>query len=333
MKSAVRFLIPVAAVLIAFASYAPGKAKQTIFQPKAIVASAPDSATDWPSLVAFGITPKTLKNNRINLLKLVFRFQDSGKNLLGGKLDLKLKYSNTSLPLDSRAVAGIRPPFFNWPASWTYPLTQAVFQKATGEHTIIFDFLGETWRWVKITATLTDRAGHKGASRQITLHRSTAVSGPKQGSEINDLAYTFSLLNQTRKQIKLSSYLGKVVFIQFSFWNCPFCQQEASHLEALYQKYASQGFQTLTDMIWNVNNQPMLPEDCKKWAQTYCLTTPVLADTLCGVWDPYFRDTHGYSAPLSLLIDRSGKIRASYEGYSPAIMSKIEAKIKQLLAE
>lgn len=334
MRNFTRFAVPAAVVLIAFAGLAPSTARGTAARRSTTVAPATDSTTDWPVLVAFAITPKTLKNNRINLLKLTFRFQDDGKNLLGGKLDLKLQYSNTSLPhWAGRASVGIHPPLINWPAAWTYPLTQTVFQNATGEHTIVFDFLGETWKWVKITGTLTDRAGHKGASRQITLHRSTAASNPEQGSEINDLAYTFSLLNQARKQIKLSTYLGKVILIQFSFWNCPYCQTEASHLEALYQKYKSQGFQALTVMLYNVNNQPMLPEDCKKWAQTFGLTTPVLADTFAGVWDPYLRDTHGYSAPYTFLIDRTGKIRAIYAGYSPAIASTVEAKIKKLLAE
>jgi hypothetical protein len=79
-----------------------------------------------------------------------------------------------------------------------------------------------------------------------------------------------------------------------------------------------------------VNGQPMLPEDCKSWAQTFGLTSPVLADALGGVWDPYLRDTSGYSAPVSILIDRTGKIRWICNGYKPSLQ---ETKIKQLLAE
>jgi len=333
MRSIARCAVPAAVVLIAFAGLAPGTARETAARRSATVAPATDSTTDWPVLVAFGITPKTLKNNRINLLKLTFRFQDDGKNLLGGKLNLKLQYSNTSLPQGTApAGAGICPPFFNWPKEWIYPLTQAVFNNATGTHTIYFDFLGETWIWVKITATLTDRTGHKGAARLITLHRSTTVISPEQGNEINDPGYTFTLLNQTRRQIKLSSYLGKVVLLVFSWWNCGPCQEEASKLEELYQRYKDQGFQALSLLSLNDKNQPMLPEDCLRWAQTFGQTTPVLADTFDGVYDPYFKDRTD-SAPHSILIDRTGKIRAIYDGYSPAIESKVEAKIKKLLAE
>ena len=118
----------------------------------------------------------------------------------------------------------------------------------------------------------------------------------------------------------------------FSWWNCGPCQEEASKLEELNQKYKDQGFQALSLLSLNDKNQPMLPEDCLRWAQTFGQTTPVLADVFSGVYDPYFRD-RTVSAPHSILIDRTGKIRAIYDGYSPAIESKVEAKIKKLLAE
>ena len=331
MKAISRVPILAAVVFIGFVGFAPGTAREAAIPQSLTAAPLADAAGDRPVLVAFDITPRTLKNNRINFLKLTFRFNDGGKNLLGGTLDIKLKYSNTSLPqAGSRTIAGPLPPLWNWPILWTYPLTQTVFNGATGAHTIYLNFLGETWNWVKITATLTDRAGRKSAARQVTFHRSTAVVGPKQGNRLNQLAYTFTLLNQTRRQIKLSSCVGKVVLLQFSYWNCPICQQEASHLEALYQKYKAQGFQPLTIMLKNVNEQPMLPEDCQSWASTFGLTTPVLADALAGVWDPYLRDTSGYSAPINILLDRTGKIRWICRGYKPSLQ---ETKIKQLLAE
>ena len=143
--------------------------------------------------------------------------------------------------------------------------------------------------------------------------------------------------NNERFSVKImcdstSSYIGKVVLLVFSWWNCGPCQEEASHLEALYQKYKSQGFQALSLLSYNDKNQLMLPEGCLRWAQIFGQTTPVLADTFNGVYDPYFRD-RTVSAPHSILIDRTGKIRAIYDGYSPAIKSKVEAKIKKLLAE
>jgi peroxiredoxin len=331
MKKSVGIAILMAGVLGVGPILAAGGARSSSAIPRKSAAAADPNLTMAVKLDSLDITPLTLQNNRINTLKLTFQFENFSNNLLGGKLNLKLQYGGSSIGGGlSRAGAAILPPLIIWPTAWTYPLTQAVFKNAKGSYSLNFDFLGETWTWAKITATLVDRNGYPSNTRQITLHRSTAVVGPKQGNKLNDLAYTFALLNQARKPIKLSSYLGKVVLIEFSYWNCGACQQEASHLEALYQNYKSQGFRALTVMIKNSMDQPMLPEDCLKWAQIYLLTTPVLADLFCGVWDAYLRDAHGYSAPQNILIDRTGKIRWYQLGYAPGPM---EAKIQQLLAE
>jgi peroxiredoxin len=303
---------------------------------------------DTPQVVAFNITPKTLKNNRINVVQLSFKFADAGANLKGGLLNINFVYKSPSgepltvllppraglsgLSAGPRAVAVLadrgRPTFV------TYHMTETVFGNKTGEFKLQFGLLAEDFATVDVGIWLGDAAGHNGAeSPWITLVRSTASSGPEQGRQVGQLAYDFTLLDKAGNRKTLSNYRGKVVLVDFSTMWCGPCKIEASELQQLYLKYRSQGFIVLAVLCENYASDPVRPSDCKAWAETYHLTVPVLADLFWGVFDPYYAFPSTRRIPNNVLIDKTGKIRWKKLGYTAPIKAQLEAKIQQLLAE
>lgn len=303
---------------------------------------------DAPRILAFDVTPKTLKNNRINFIQLYLKFSDEMANLHGGDLNINFIYESASgepLPSASPAAPGVvrrtdslrgasfvadagRPTFV------VYPLAEPVFLKKTGEIRLRFGLLAENFSAVTINAWLMDGAGVAGFDNpQVTLVRSTAPSGPKQGRKIGQLAYDFTLLDKAEKRRTLSTYRGKVVLIDFCTMWCGPCKLEAAELQALYLKYRKRGFVVLNVLTENYAGNPIRPSDCKTWADAYQMTFPVLADLFWGVFNPYYGFPNTRSIPNNVLIDKTGKIRWKKAGYAATIKAQMEAKIQQLLAE
>lgn len=303
------------------------------------------SDDDTPQILAFNVTPKTLKNNRINFVQLYLKFYDAQANLKGGKLTINFIYKSSSgKPLYVWPAASSEPPgqpnaqpgaILNpdggRPTVVAYPLTESVFSKKTGEFRLWFGLLAENFDTVTVDFWLKDDAGNSGLEEpQVTLVRSTKSSGPKQGRQVGQLAYDFTLLDKAKNRRTLSNYVGKVVLIDFCTMWCGPCRVEAADLQQLYLKYRNQGFMILNVLTENYADEPPRPSDCAAWAAAYNMTFPVLADVFWGVFDPYYAFPHTRRIPNNILIDKTGKIRWKKLGYSPAEM---ETKIQELLAE
>lgn len=135
------------------------------------------------------------------------------------------------------------------------------------------------------------------------------------GTKVGDKATNFTAKDQNNQDVSLYDYLGKVVLFNFSADWCGPCQEEATHLESLYNEYKDRGFQVITILI---SGSP------SAWAQQYNLTFPVLDDNNQSIWNIY---GEGY-IPLNIIIDREGIIRYKEAGYNE---SEIRAIIEQYL--
>ena len=304
--------------------------------------------TDTPQILAFDVTPKNLKNNRVNFIQLYFKFSDGMANLKGGVLNINFVYKSAAgeslfiMPPASSAAQGeseprlgaVVAPDGHRPTFITYPLTESVFNKKTGEFRLWFGLLAENFSSIKIFIWLKDGDGTTGLeSPEATLVRSRASSGPKQGRQVGQLGYDFTLLDKANNRKKLSAHRGKVVLVNFSAMWCKYCKAEAAELQALYLRYRGRGFMILNVLNENYENDPIRPSDCKTWAEAYGMTFPVLADLFLGVYDSYNAFPNKHPIPSNVLIDRTGKIRWKKLSYLPAIKAQMEAKIQQLLAE
>ncbi len=131
------------------------------------------------------------------------------------------------------------------------------------------------------------------------------------------------LSDQTGKEVDLEKLKGKVVVIDFWASWCGPCKQEIPVLEALHKKYESEG---LVIVGVNIDNS-------EKKMRNFLKATPV---TFRRVHDKKLQVASRYepsTMPSSYFIGRDGKIRHVHEGFRKADAGKLEARIKDLLAE
>jgi cytochrome c biogenesis protein CcmG, thiol:disulfide interchange protein DsbE len=112
--------------------------------------------------------------------------------------------------------------------------------------------------------------------------------------------------------LELASLKGKAVYLNFFATWCPPCNEEAPAINALQQKYASQGLQVVgVDVLENA-------AAAEKFRDEHKLTYPALADS-GTLRDEY--DINGL--PVHVFIDRTGIVKNIVVGeLSPSEMDE-----------
>jgi thiol-disulfide isomerase/thioredoxin len=134
--------------------------------------------------------------------------------------------------------------------------------------------------------------------------------------------FTVPLLNGTvKKEQKLSSLKGKVVFLNFWATWCPPCRSEMPSMEILYQRFKTQKFEMLA--IDCAENQKNVAAFMKR----NNLSFPVGLDANGGISDSY-----GIQAiPATFIIDQQGVIIAKVVGGlnwdNPKVLAAFDALI------
>ena len=134
------------------------------------------------------------------------------------------------------------------------------------------------------------------------------------------LAPDFTLPTSDGKTLKLSDLKGKVVIVDFWATWCPPCRKGIPDLIDLKKKYGSKGFEIVgvsldTDTKGDV--VPFIKDKGMNYPVVY--GNSIVAQDYGGV----------RAIPTSFIIDKKGKIVASYEGLTPK--STYENHIKKLL--
>jgi peroxiredoxin len=148
-----------------------------------------------------------------------------------------------------------------------------------------------------------------------SLAWAATVSGP---------APAFTLQSNAGGQVSLASLKGKVVMVNFWATWCVPCRQEMPHLEALYEKYNSLGFELLA-----VNVEKNNAEGARKWLQETPVTFPVLFDPENQVTKLYKVQT----MPSTVIIGRDGTMRFMHNGYKPGYENDYQTQVRTLLRE
>ncbi len=140
------------------------------------------------------------------------------------------------------------------------------------------------------------------------------LSGPAPG---------FTLQSRDGAQVSLAAQKGNVVMVNFWASWCVPCRQEMPHLQALYERYNSLGFELLA-----VNVESDL-DDARKWLDDVEVTFPVLFDPKNEVSKAY----KVVSMPSTVLIGRDGTMRFIHHGYKPGYENEYQTQVRALLRE
>jgi peroxiredoxin len=133
----------------------------------------------------------------------------------------------------------------------------------------------------------------------------------------------FVLKSASGTNLRLSEYRGNVVMINFWATWCGPCRQEMPLLNDLYSRYGRVGFSLLGVNIDDDSRRAM------DMAEELGVTFPVLFDERKEVSRLYQVE----AMPVTVLVDRTGKVRHVHLGYKPGYEEKYLTEIRALLRE
>jgi peroxiredoxin len=170
-----------------------------------------------------------------------------------------------------------------------------------------------------VSATSVVACGSSGGDSK-TASDSTA-SAPASGT----LATDFSAQDTNGATLHLSSYLGKNVIV-IDFWAtwCQPCLEEMPHLRRLYEANKARGLVVIAVSM----DGPETVAEVPSFAQRNRLTFPVVLDEdshVASIYNPR------KAAPLTAIIDRSGKVVLVHEGYNPGDEQLLAAEVEKAL--
>ena len=136
-------------------------------------------------------------------------------------------------------------------------------------------------------------------------------------------AANFTLKSADGSNIRLSEQRGQVVLINFWASWCGPCRQEMPELDRLHQRYQDLGF-----TVFGVNVEQDRAS-AERVLRDIPVSFPVLFDDENAVSRLYDVD----AMPVTVLVDRSGRIRYAHRGYKPGYEALYEQQIRELVKE
>jgi len=143
---------------------------------------------------------------------------------------------------------------------------------------------------------------------------------------VGESAPDFSLKDLNGKNYRLSECKGKVVVLSFWMTWCIPCQMEMPQLKNLYAAYKDKGFEIFSITADNSSDMPKVRSIVKRNG----LTNPVLVDADSRV-NALLNPRSDY--PLTIVIDKQGKIVWTHVGYNPGEEKQLEEQIKKALGQ
>lgn len=123
---------------------------------------------------------------------------------------------------------------------------------------------------------------------------------------VGKAAPDFQLPDLDEKEIRLSDYRGKVVFLNFWATWCKPCREEMPSMEVLYKNFEKDGLVILAVSIDRVTTKKEIPP----FVKSLNLTFPVLVDS----WGQTDKRYKLMGVPETYIIDREGTLREKVIG-------------------
>lgn len=140
----------------------------------------------------------------------------------------------------------------------------------------------------------------------------------------DQLAPSFTLKTLTGNQMhSLEDFRGRVIYLDFWASWCGPCRQSLPALEALQQEMATEKFEVVAI------NLDANPQDALNFLAQFPVSYTMLADASGQTSRAY--DLVGL--PSSVLIDKTGVIVSSFQGFHPSHIEKLKTALGYLLEE
>jgi peroxiredoxin len=150
------------------------------------------------------------------------------------------------------------------------------------------------------------------------------VRGPGAG-RAGGAAPDFAAVDLKGRTMRLADYLGeRVVLLDFWATYCEPCLAEMPHLEALYEAERGRGLV----VIGVAMDGPETEAEVPSFVARNGLAFPVVVDDDSHVASLY---NPKKSAPLSVLIDRGGRVVRVREGYNPGDERLVAADVQAVI--
>lgn len=166
-----------------------------------------------------------------------------------------------------------------------------------------------------------DQTKEKESTKTVEAANKTEVASTNEQedatSQAEYVAPDFELKTLDGKTVRLSDYVGKKVILNFWATWCPPCNEEAPHMQKVYEEVKNQGVEILAV---NVTSQDKGREAVAQFAQKYGLTFEILLDEEGLVSSQY----QILTLPTSYMIDTKGNMVDIIEGpMNEALMKEL----------
>ena len=141
----------------------------------------------------------------------------------------------------------------------------------------------------------------------------------------SEIAPDFTLRDIDGKEVKLSTFKGKVVMVNFWATWCGPCKIEMPHLDKMDREFQDQGFEVISISTDDARAASKVKPLIKRGG--YGFTVLLDKDTtVVAQYNP------AKTLPYNALIGRDGRIHKVYQGYNPGDEVEMRKDVEELLS-
>ena len=137
------------------------------------------------------------------------------------------------------------------------------------------------------------------------------------------LAPDFTLKTLDGREITLSALRGEVILLDFWATWCSPCRESIPHLIRLYKTYQKKGVEVI-----GINMDKRDMETVRQFAMSMEIPYPVVVSL-----EKVEKDYGVTSLPSAIIIDKRGRIRGKYRGFTSEIATQMTTTVQELLSE